>query len=203
MKTLRLILGDQLNSQHSWFEKVDATVIYLMAEMRQETDYVKHHIQKVAACFLAMRNFSNALSKNGHHIVYFKISDQDNPQALQQLIHQTIEKYQIECFEYQFPDEYRLDEQLKIICSILNIPSKVYESEHFYTSRYELKDFFEGKKQLLMESFYRMMRKKHDVLMVGSQPLDGKWNFDQNNRNKYKNEVPIPFPLEFHKNVED
>lgn len=203
MKTLRLILGDQLNSQHSWFEKVDENVIYLMAEIRQETDYVKHHIQKVVAFFLAMRNFSNALSKNGHHIVYFKISDEDNPQALQQLIHQTIENHKIDFFEYQFPDEYRLDEQLKNICSILNIPSKVYDSEHFYTSRYELKDFFEGKNQLLMESFYRMMRKKHDVLMIGSQPLDGKWNFDQSNRNKYKNEVPIPFPLEFHKDVKE
>ena len=39
--------------------------------------------------------------------------------------------------------------------------------------------------------------------MVGDQPLDGKWNFDHNNRNQYKNEVPIPFPLEFHKNVSE
>ena len=203
MKTVRLILGDQLNSQHSWFEKVDDNVIYLMAEMRQETDYVKHHIQKVVAFFLAMRSFSSELSEKGHHIIYFNISDEENPQELEKLILQTIEKHQIECFEYQLPDEYRLDEQLKTICSNLAIPSKSYDSEHFYTSRYELKDFFEGKKQLLMESFYRMMRKKHDVLMIGSQPLDGKWNFDQSNRNKYKNEVPIPFPLEFHKDVKE
>ena len=39
--------------------------------------------------------------------------------------------------------------------------------------------------------------------MVGDQPLDGKWNFDHNNRNQYKNEVPIPFPLQFHKNVSE
>jgi deoxyribodipyrimidine photolyase-related protein len=45
--TLRLILGDQLNSTHSWFESVDENTIYLMAEMQQETNYVKHHIQKV------------------------------------------------------------------------------------------------------------------------------------------------------------
>ena len=103
-----------------------------------------------------------------------------------------------ESFEYQFPDEYRLDEQLKSICEKLSIPTKAVDSEHFYTSRYELADFFKGKMQLLMESFYRMMRKKHGILMVGEQPLDGKWNYDHNNRNQYKNEVPIPFPLEFH-----
>ena len=49
---VRLILGDQLNSEHSWFEQVNSDVIYVMFEMRQETNYVKHHIQKVVA-FLA------------------------------------------------------------------------------------------------------------------------------------------------------
>ena len=53
--TIRLILGDQLNEQHSWYKNVDDAVCYVMFEMRQETDYVKHHIQKVVAFFSAMR----------------------------------------------------------------------------------------------------------------------------------------------------
>jgi deoxyribodipyrimidine photolyase-related protein len=48
-KTLRLILGDQLNAAHSWFRQPDARVTYVIMEIRQETDCVKHHIQKVAA----------------------------------------------------------------------------------------------------------------------------------------------------------
>ena len=36
-----------------------------------------------------------------------------------------------------------------------------------------------------MESFYRYMRKKHEVLIVDfDQPLNGKWNFDEDNRQK-------------------
>ena len=70
MKTIRLILGDQLNQNHSWFNTIDNDVVYLMAEMRQETDYVKHHIQKVVAFFLAMRNFKKDLSHQGHHFIY-------------------------------------------------------------------------------------------------------------------------------------
>lgn len=203
MRTLRLLLGDQLNSKHSWFDEVNPNVMYVMAEMRQETDYVKHHIQKVVAFFLSMRNFSEVLVNKGHQVVYYKISDANNPHNLEQLILDLVENNKIEQFEYQFPDEYRLDEQLKSICEKLAIPTKAVDSEHFYTSRNELADFFKGKKQLLMENFYRMMRKKHDILMVGGQPLDGKWNFDHNNRNQYKNEVPIPFPLEFHKKVSE
>lgn len=32
---LRLVLGDQLNAQHSWFQHVDKHVIYVMMEVRQ------------------------------------------------------------------------------------------------------------------------------------------------------------------------
>ena len=56
-KTLRLILGDQLNQKHSWYNTVDDTVIYFLAEMRQETDYTTHHIQKVIAFFSSMRTW--------------------------------------------------------------------------------------------------------------------------------------------------
>lgn len=47
--TLRLILGDQLNENHDWFKLPDKNVTYVLMEIRQETDYVTHHIQKVAA----------------------------------------------------------------------------------------------------------------------------------------------------------
>ena len=50
--TLRLILGDQLNSRHPWLESIDPSVTYLMMEMRQETDYVVHHVQKIVGFFI-------------------------------------------------------------------------------------------------------------------------------------------------------
>jgi deoxyribodipyrimidine photolyase-related protein len=57
MKTLRLILGDQLNHNHSWFSTTNDDVLYCMFEMRQETDYVKHHIQKVVGFLQLCENF--------------------------------------------------------------------------------------------------------------------------------------------------
>ncbi len=203
MKTLRLILGDQLNLQHSWFAEKDSNIIYLMAEMRQETDYVKHHIQKVVGFFLAMRNFAQSLREDGHNVIYLKIGDDQNPQELEKIIQKCVLEQNIEKFEYQLPDEYRLDEQLCQICEILDIATQVYDTEHFYTSRFELRDFFKGKKQLIMESFYRMMRKKHDIMMVNGQPDGGKWNFDHSNRKKWKGSPAIPEELNFSKDVDD
>lgn len=79
MKKLRLLLGDQLNINHSWFEKVDDDVTYCLFEMRQETDYVTHHVQKIIAFFLAMRNFAEELKSDGHEVVYFKLDDKKIP----------------------------------------------------------------------------------------------------------------------------
>ena len=192
MKILRLILGDQLNEKHSWFDQVNPEVTYVMAEMRQETDYTTHHIQKVMAFFAAMRHFADMLKKKGHIVKYYRIGDPENPQQLQGIITREIEITGADFFEYQLPDEYRLDLQLDEICSALKIPSKYTDSEHFYSERKTLADFFNGKKQLLMESFYRMMRKKFGILMQGVTPVGGQWNFDHNNRKKWSGNPPIP-----------
>ena len=53
---LRLILGDQLNASHSWFKDKDPGTLYVMAELRQETDYVVHHVQKICAFLPACSN---------------------------------------------------------------------------------------------------------------------------------------------------
>lgn len=198
--TLRLILGDQLNYRHSWYTKEDKSIIYLLMEMRQETDYVLHHAQKIIGFFAAMYNFSEYLSKNGHTVIHLKINDKDNKQNLTENLHRFILKHNITNFEYQLPDEFRLDEQLQQFTSDLIIPYKVVDTEHFLTQRNELANLFEGKKTYLMETFYRTMRKKHNIMMEGSTPIGGKWNFDADNRQTYKGEEKIPEPILFKHN---
>jgi len=200
---LRLILGDQLNHHHSWFQEKDDNSLYVMMEMRQETDYVKHHIQKVIGFFAAMRSFAQNLENQAHNILYLRLDDKRNTQSLTQNLQWIIEQKQITQFEYQLPDEYRLDVQLKAFSATLTIPTKVYDTEHFLSHRNELGDFFKGKKTFLMESFYRMMRKKYGILMDGNEPLTGQWNYDADNRKKLpKDHRPIE-PLVFSRNVSD
>ena len=184
--TLRLILGDQLNINHSWFSETDDSIHYCIFEMRQETDYVKHHIKKVLCFFLAMRNFSMLLREKGYRVNYLEINDPKNLQSLESNLRKLIEDLGVTSFQYQLPDEYRLDQQLKDIAKNLEadgVAVEVFDSEHFLTSRTELADFF-GNKEYLMERFYRHMRKKHHILMDGHQPLGGSWNYDKQNRNK-------------------
>ncbi|MFY9243682.1 MAG: cryptochrome/photolyase family protein [Polaribacter sp.] len=203
MKKLRLILGDQLNSEHSWCKNQDKNVIYCLFEMRQETDYVTHHIQKIIGFFAAMRNFADELKSQNHKVIYYQLNDEENTQSLVSNLSKIIRENDIEKFEYQSPDEYRLDKQLSDFCKKINIESEVFSTEHFYTEREDLKTFFKGKKQFLMESFYREMRKKHQILMVDQQPEGGKWNFDASNRKKWKGDVLIPSAKNFDNDVSE
>jgi len=94
MKKLRFLLGDQLNHKHSWFSSADKNTIYFMAEMRQETDYTVHHIQKVVAFFASMRNFYEHLKSKGHQVIYYEIDAEENKQDLLENLQQLIDKYE-------------------------------------------------------------------------------------------------------------
>lgn len=208
MKKLKLILGDQLNHSHSWFDEKDADTLFVMMEMRQETDYVRHHIQKVVGFFLAMRHFAEAIQNKGFEVKYFKLEDDDNCQKLEDNLQQLIESQSIEYFEYQLPDEYRLDEQLTNYCDKLNekgITTKAVDSEHFLSERMDVYEMFKNKKTYLMETFYRTMRRKYRILMEqdGKKPLTGKWNYDAENRKKLPKKITIPPPKHFFRNVTD
>lgn len=202
MKTLRLILGDQLHRKHSWFRSVDQKVAYVMMEIRPETDYVMHHIQKLLGVLGAMRRFADELTQHGHKVIHIKLNDKDNRHDFAKNLHAIIEQHEIKSFQYQAPDEYRVDVVLKIFCENLNIPHQMVSSEHFLTRRDELSAFF-GKKNFLMESFYRNMRKEHNILMENGKPAGGQWNYDAKNRKRYDGSTPIPAPIEFENNLND
>lgn len=204
MKKLRLILGDQLNINHSWFTDGNKDITYCLFEMKQETEYVRHHIQKVVAFFDAMRKFAKKLENKRIDVMYYALDDQNNHQELGKNIQELVEKHGFDQFEYQLPDEYRLDQQLKEICNNLDIPSKVFETEHFFTTREEFTAFFQGKKQYQMERFYRHMRQKHAILLDDKgEPEGGKWNYDKENRKKIpENHIPVT-PKTWSKDVSD
>jgi deoxyribodipyrimidine photolyase-related protein len=203
LKTLRLVLGDQLNIKHSWFNKIEQDVCYVMMEIRSETDYVRHHIQKVIAFFLAMRTFKKTLEKKGHKVHYYEIDSKNNNHNFKDNILSLIKDLNITKFEYQEPDEFRLHQELENFTKNLPIQSEIFSTEHFLTSRGEVKKFFEQKKIWRMENFYRMMREKYNILLdEDNKPIGGKWNYDFANRQKWRNEPPLPARINEKKNVE-
>lgn len=202
-KTLRLILGDQLNAQHSWFQIQSEHIVYVIAELKQEATYTTHHIQKVCGFFLAMENFANALMKAGHKVLHLTLDETCQFSDLPTLLHDLLSRHNIDLFEYQLPDEYRLRQQLSEFAQSSAIQFQTYETEHFYLSDHELSDYFKANTSHRLESFYRKMRVRFDLLMEGELPEGGQWNFDKDNRNKLKaaDLADIPMPFEFKNDV--
>ncbi len=202
-RIVRLVLGDQLVHDHPWWQRLDPDVLYVLMEVRQETDYAWHHIQKVLGFFGAMRRFAADLRTRGHRVHYLTLDDPANQQDIGLNLQAIIQQSGASELGYLLPDEHRLDEQLKHFSATCGVPVQVADTLHFLTERHELAALFNGKKQYLMERFYRLMRERTGLLMERGAPLGGRWNFDHDNRQRPpKDHVPPP-PLLFDHDLRD
>lgn len=199
--TVRLILGDQLNASHTWFKQKDDSVLYVIAELKQETDYAKHHIQKVLAFFAAMKGFAHGLEQAGHKVWYLTLDESTEFTDLTELLKRVISHTQAQHFEYIQPDEYRLSEQLKGVSA----NSRCVDSEHYFLPFDELANYGQAGKHQRMEFFYRKLRKRFSILMAGDKPIGDKWNFDADNRQKLNDKAiaQLPQPLLFSNDISD
>ncbi|WP_434988978.1 cryptochrome/photolyase family protein [Xanthomonas melonis] len=191
--TLRLILGDQLNPQHSWFATHDPGVVYVLMEVRAETDYVLHHAQKILAIFAAMRAFAAALRQSGHRVRYVAIDTASNRQSIPANLDALMAHYRARQLQYQAPDEWRLDQALQQWGAGQAFVVRMVDSEHFLTMRDEVAGCFGAGSQWRMEVFYRQMRRRHRVLLDATgAPEGGRWNFDHDNRAPWPGEPAAP-----------
>lgn len=204
MATLCLVLGDQLNIQISSLQTIDKNKDrVLLAEVNSEATYVKHHKKKIAFVFSAMRHFANELLEQGFKVTYVRYLDADNQGSLlSQVQHTMVVDSTLDKLVLAKPSEYRLFNEVSEWHDILGINVDITQDNRFVASEEEFAEWAnDGRKQLRMEFFYREMRKRTHILMEGSKPLKGKWNFDAENREKLPKEMHPPAPTMF--NIDD
>ncbi|MBP1474513.1 cryptochrome/photolyase family protein [Frateuria sp. MAH-13] len=192
MTCLRLILGDQLNARHPWFGRVDEGVVYVLMEVRSETDYVRHHAQKVLGIFAAMRRFAEALAAAGHRVDYLRIGDPRNRQDFGANLPWLIGRWQASRLERMEADEWRVEQALGEVFDASGLPHAVVSAGHFLLERDEAAKRFAGKVPR-MEFFYRELRRRHGILLEpDGEPRGGRWNFDAENRANWPGDPPAP-----------
>lgn len=192
MKVLRLILGDQLNINISSLADLDPYEdTILMAEVYQETQYVKHHKKKIAFIFSAMRHFYEELKIRNYPIIYFAFSRHSGIQTFTDAIKETLTQKKIDKIIVTFPGEYRVLEEIKGWETKFNLPVEIRPDQRFLADLEEFKGWQDQYKVPRMEYFYRKMRVKHNILIKNGQPVGGQWNFDQENRQSFIQVNPI------------
>ena len=198
MTVLRLILGDQLSHQIASLRDINIdTDIVLMAEVSAEVTYVKHHKRKIAFLFAAMRHFAEELRRAGTKVIYRRLDDQNNGGSLESELKQVIASRKISKLVLTMPGEYRLMETMRSWQSKLDVAVELREDDRFLCSLDKFNKWADGRRQLRMDFFYRDMRREHNILMDGGEPVGGKWNFDSDNREPPVAGMVFPPPLQF------
>ena len=183
MRTLRLILGDQLSKSISSLKNCNQeNDIVFMCEVMEEATYVKHHKKKIVFLFSAMRHFAEELKSNGYNIQYTKLNDNENAGSFKKEIERQIQKFNINKIVVTHPGEYRVLKDIQSYSEEFKIDVEILEDDRFLATT----------KQLRMELFYREMRKKHNILMNGNNPEGGKWNYDSENRKPPEGSLFLP-----------
>jgi len=191
-KPLVLVLGDQLSPALSSLKAAPDAPI-LMAELTDEASYVRHHQQKIALIFSAMRHFSQTLQEAGRAVTYIRYGTDPSLTGFADALAMMIDKHAFTRLVVTEPGEYRLLQEMKSWPERLGLDVDILPDDRFLASHAEFGNWAAGKKQLRMEFFYREMRRKTGLLMDGDEPLGGQWNYDADNRKKLpKNHVPPP-----------
>ncbi len=183
--TLRLVLGDQLSDGLAGLKDIDAANdIVLLAEVNDEATYVRHHKQKIALIFAAMRSFAVRLQARGVAVRYVRIDDPANTHSIVGELHRALDESPCDRVVVTECGEWRLAEALAAFAGVGNTPVEIREDDRFICSHDRFRRWASGKSQLRMEFFYREMRRETDLLMDTGKPEAGRWNFDTENRRK-------------------
>jgi deoxyribodipyrimidine photolyase-related protein len=183
MKSLRLVLGDQLTRSLSALDGMDpAQDVVFMAEVAQETTYVPHHKQKIVLILSAMRHFAEELISEGLRVHYVRLDDPANKGSFTEELARAIALHQPDRLIATEPGEWRVAEMMGEWSAQFGLPLDIREDDRFFCSRGRFARWADERKSYRMEFFYREMRRETGLLMQGDKPEGGEWNFDKENR---------------------
>lgn len=200
--TLRLVLGDQLSRSLSALNGLDlVNDTVLIVEVVEEATYVRHHKQKIAFLFSAMRHFAEELKQEGATVRYVRLDDPANTGSFGAELKRAIADLNPDCLVITEPGEWRVWEMMLDWREQFDLPVHIRTDDRFVCTRDEFSLWAEGRKSLRMEFFYREMRRKTGYLMEGDDPAGGQWNFDAENRKPIKRGTKLPSRLRFEPDV--
>jgi deoxyribodipyrimidine photolyase-related protein len=175
------VLGDQLSFDLASLGAVSKNeAVVLMMEVADEATSVRYHQQKIAFLFSAMRHHAAALRKAGWTVDYVTLDDEANSQSFAGEVARAVKRHGAERVVTVEAGAWRVIDAQPDWGG--DLPVEVLPDDRFLVSRAWFADWADGRKRMLMEDFYRLMRKRTGLLMEGDEPAGGQWNYDADNR---------------------
>ena len=178
------VLGDQLNrSIGALADAEPATHRILLVESIAKLTGKRWHRQRAHFVIASMRRFAGELRDAGFEV------DHRRSDSLRHGFAEHVEAYgpdDVVATEPASWDGLALQRDLGVT---------VVRSNQFLCHYDDFAEWADGRSQLKMEDFYRWQRARLGYLMDGDQPVTGRWNYDDENRQRPpKSATPWPDP---------
>ncbi|GAA5059598.1 cryptochrome/photolyase family protein [Erythrobacter westpacificensis] len=192
------VLGDQLTRNLASIRgrTKDDTVI-LMMEVWDEATYVRHHKQKIALIFSAMRHFAAVLRDAGWLVDYVRLDDEGNSGSFTGEVARAVERHDPCAIHVVEAGEWRVQQAIEEWPDKFDCEVEILPDDRFIASIAEFREWAEGRDTFRMEFFYREMRRKTGLLMDSDKPEGGEWNLDKQNRESPDDEMDPPERAKF------
>jgi len=200
VRNLIIVFGDQLDAASAALDDFDASCdVVLMMEGDHEATYIPQHKIRLVLFFSAMRHFREALERNGVPVVYVRLDDRENSGRFDSEIARAAGRVKPERLVAMQPGDHRVLATLRSTADDLGIELELRADRHFLCSDELFAEFVGDRDTLVMERFYRMMRRETGYLMDADKPVGGQWNYDADNRQPLKasDADDVPEPLGF------
>ncbi|MBB3545374.1 MULTISPECIES: cryptochrome/photolyase family protein [unclassified Rhizobium] len=192
-RNLIFVLGDQLSLSLSSFDDADPKHdVIVMCEVMEEASYVHHHKLKIALIFSAMRHFAAELQDRGFYVRYTKLDDPDNSGSFTGELKRAVETLRPRRIVITEGSEWRVLEEMGKWHETIGVSVEIRTDGRYLCSKAEFQDWARDRRSLTMEYFYRDMRRRTRLLMSGTDPEGGRWNFDAENRKPAKPDLLRP-----------
>lgn len=180
---LRFVLGDQLHRRVSSLIDLDPDDdVVLLVEVRAEATYVRHHKQKIAFLFAAMRHFAADLAAEGIRVDYVRLDAPGNTGSFTGELERAVARHDPDRIVVTEPGEWRVWEMMDGWRTDSPVPVEIRDDNRFLCPRRDFAEWAGDRRSLRMETFYRGMRRRTGILMERGEPVGGQWNFDHDNR---------------------
>ena len=195
LRTLVIVLGDQLDRHSSAFDDFDPTCdMVWMAEVAEESTHVWSGKQRIALFLSAMRHFADELRRDGMPLDYARLGERSGADSMAVALQDAIDRLEPRRLVMCAPGDWRVYQAIRAVAANAGLALDVREDRHFFATVREFAAHAKGRKTLRLEYFYRELRRRHDVLMHDGKPIGGQWNFDADNRDAFGPEGPGALP---------
>ena len=138
-----------------------------------------------------------SLKKQKFNVDYVEYDASDNGGSLYSEVKRTLKTHKLNKLLVTEPGEYRLLDEMQSWSDKLNCQVEILDDNRFIATHTEFQNWANNRKELIMEYWYREMRKKTGLLMDKGKPVGGKWNLDKQNRKPLKKKINMPPAISF------